>query len=195
MSAALPLPDRMSIDEFLVWSAANEGRWQLIDGEPRAMAPPALIHAFLQSELSGRIRNHLRDRCSPCDVYTGPGVIPATMAARNMRVPDLMVSCVPVELGQITAREPVVLIEILSPGNRADTWMNVWAYSSIPSVCEILVLRSESVGADVLRRKPDGTWPDQPTPVDEGELTLDSIGFRVPLAELYERTPLSQAGS
>jgi hypothetical protein len=29
--------------------------------------------------------------------------------------------------------DPVLLIEILSPSNQAETWANVWAYATIPS--------------------------------------------------------------
>jgi hypothetical protein len=82
-------------------------------------------------------------------------------------------------------------VEILSPSNRAETWANVWAYTSIPSLREILVLRSEEIGADVLRRQPDGSWPDRAALIADGDLALDSIGFSIPLAELYARTPIA----
>jgi hypothetical protein len=36
----------------------------------------------------------------------------------------------------------------------------------------------------VLRRAPDGTWPDRPLTVTEGVLELESIGFQVELATL-----------
>jgi hypothetical protein len=50
--------------------------------------------------------------------------------------------------------DPVLLIEILSPRNQAKTWTNVWAYTSIPSVREILILRGDRVAAELLRRPP-----------------------------------------
>ena len=93
--------------------------------------------------------------------------------------------------GQATLPDPVLIIEILSPSNQADTWSNVWAYTSIPSVQEILVLHSTRIVAEVLRRSPEGTWPERIEEVREGELMLNSIGFRMPLIRLYERTGLS----
>jgi hypothetical protein len=36
---------------------------------------------------------------------------------------------------------PVLLIEILSTSNQAETWANVWAYTSVPSVPEFSSLR------------------------------------------------------
>ncbi len=182
---------RMSVAEFLDWNPGDGRRWQLVDGEPRAMAPANATHGYLQGELGRLIGNHLRATNRPCDVFTNPGVMPATMAAHNMRVPDLAVSCSPFGLTQPAPTDPVLIVEILSPSNRAETWANVWAYVTIPSVREILVLRADAIGGDLLRRLPDGSWPDQPTVIVEGDLVLESIGFRVALADLYARTALS----
>ena len=49
------------------------------------------------------------------------------------------------------------------------------------------------IGADLLRRNPDGTWPDRPLSLDDGELTLESLGFTVPLQELYRTTRLARS--
>ena len=85
-----------------------------------------------------------------------------------------------------------LVIEILSPSNRAETWTNVWSYTTIPSVREILVLHSTSIGADLLRRGPDGTWPERPQAIGQDDLTLDSIGYTGPLAAFYRTTWLSE---
>ena len=188
MVALAKTPVRMSVAEFLNWNPGDGRRWQLIDGEPRAMAPANATHGYLQGELAALIRNHLRSGNHPCDVFTNPGVVPATMAAHNMRVPDLAVSCSPFELAQPAPTDPVLIVEILSPSNQTDTWANVWAYSSIPSVREILVLRADAIGGDLLRRLPDGSWPDRPTLIVEGDLALESIGFRA-LADLSPASP------
>ena len=66
----------------------------------------------------------------------------------------------------------------------------MWAYTTIPSVREILVLRTVSIGADLLRRLPDGSWPREPDSVTEGDLALESIGLRTALADLYRSTRL-----
>jgi Uma2 family endonuclease len=114
------------------------------------------------------------------------------MSARNMRVPDLAVSCAPARFAPPAPVDPVLIVEILSPGNGAETWANVWAYASIPSVQEILILRADAIGGDLLRRGADGAWPDQPASLS-GALELASIGFTVALAELYAGTPLAGA--
>ena len=75
-------------------------------------------------------------------------------------------------------QDPVVLIEILSPSNARETRANVWAYTSIPSVAEIVLIRSTSIAAEVLRRQSDGSWPGEPQYIDaEGELVLEFDRF------------------
>jgi len=190
MVALAKLASRMTVAEFLAWNPGDGRRWQLVDGEPCAMAPANTVHAYLQAELAALIRNHLRGAGLPCDVFVNPGVVPATMSAHNMRIPDLAVRCSPFDAAQAFLADPVLIVEILSPSNRAETWANVWAYTTIPSVQEILILRGDAAAADLLRRLPDGSWPDQPNHID-AELLLDSIGLRITLAGLYARTPLA----
>ena len=102
------------------------------------------------------INRHLAEKNSPCFVVTAPGVVPRVQSDINMRVPDLAVTCSPGLPGDRALRDPVLIIEILSPSNRAETWMNVWSYTTIPSVREILVLHSDKIGAELLRRGADG---------------------------------------
>jgi Uma2 family endonuclease len=190
MSAAR-LPVRLSLQEFLSWEPGDGRRYELVDGLPRAMAPSSNIHGFLQAELGSLLRNHLRERGSECRVISNPGVVPHLLSAHNYREPDLGVTCQPVRPGDATLTDPVLLIEILSPSNQSETWSNVWTYTTIPSVQEILILNSTRIGAELLRRKSDSGWPQETEIIRDGDLVLTSIDFRVPLAELYAGTGLS----
>ena len=185
MAAALKIPDLMTTEAFLAWDAPGAYRWQLIDGVPVAMAPPSPRHGIIQSELTRLLGNHLLERGGPCVAVTTPGVIPRFQSGRNFLVPDIAVTCSAADYAAPMVREPVLLIEILSPSNHAETWRNVWAYMTIPSLREILVIRTASAGVDLLRRGDDGVWPDKPMAVTEGEFTLASIGFTLPVAALY----------
>jgi Uma2 family endonuclease len=180
----------MTVDEFLKWDSDDGLRYELVDGEPRAMAPASTLHGFLQNELGRLIGNHLLEKANSCEVVANPGVVPRLLSEHNVRIPDLAVTCSPLAAGQATLPDPVLLIEILSPSNQAKTWTNVWAYTSILSVREILVLRADRIAAELLRRSPQGEWPDRPIAITEGELVLESIDFRVALADLYRRTGL-----
>jgi Uma2 family endonuclease len=191
MSAAIQLPVRFSLQEFLSWEPGDGRRYELVDGQPRAMAPTSAVHGVLQAQLASRLHNHLRERGSACRVATNPGIIPALLSAQNYREPDIGVTCSPVRPGQLMLPDPVLLVEILSPGNQADTWSNVWTYTSIATVQDILILHSTRVAAELLRRTGDGGWPGQTTTICEGNLVFNSIDFAVPLAEIHDGTGLT----
>jgi len=192
MSTAHALPEFLTVDAFLGWNAPMGPLWQLVDGRPQAMAPASPTHAAIQSEVSALIRNHLAAQGGPCFVVTAPGIIPRVQSDSNVRIPDLAVTCSPALATDKTLRDPVLIIEILSPSNCAETWANVWTYTTIPSVQEILVLHSAAIGADLLRRRPDGTWPERPDPIEQGGLTLGSIGYTGPITAFYRNTFLRQ---
>jgi len=181
---------RLTTDEFLVWDSGDRSgrRWQLRDGVPEAMAPATEAHGAILSELSRLIGNHLLAAGDRCRVITEPGVVPRVRAANNFRVPDLAVTCAPPSRERMIA-EPVLLIEILSPSNTDETWDNVWAYTTIPSVTEILVLSSTAIRAELLRRGPDGSWPEQATELNgRDSIRLVSIDLELPLASAYRTT-------
>src|SRR5271166_574014 len=191
MTALPKIPVRMTVAEFFAWNPPTPELWQLVDGEPQAMAPASVTHGAIQNELGRLIANHFNERSSPCRVVTAPGVIPHVQSEINCRIPDLAVTCSAFEAEEAALTNPILVIEILSPSNQAETWANVWAYSTIPSVREILVVRTATIGGELLRRNPDGSWPQQPLTVAEGDLTLEGTGLTIPIAAAYRTTRLA----
>ncbi len=144
MSAAVSLLDIMPVmtaEQFAEWAGDGTGRrFQLIDGEPVAMAPTSLVHGAIQTAVGRRLSEHLERIASPCRVIDAPGVQPRAGAATNVRIPDLAVTC-----GSLNDRymaEPVVVIEILLPSNQRETYEAVRAYVSLSSLREVVVVSS-----------------------------------------------------
>jgi Uma2 family endonuclease len=184
MSAANQLPPAMTTAEFLAWTGSE--RLELIDGTPHAMAPASPRHGAIQAETVRLISNRLVELQPACRVIVEPGIQPRVRADLNVRVPDLAVTCAAWDADDRLLPEPLVVVEILSPSNAADTWANVWSYTTIPSVWEILVLHTADMRADLLRREENGTWPDNPVTLTLGDdVTLESIDFAAPLAAFY----------
>jgi Uma2 family endonuclease len=186
MSAANQLPFLMTTAAFLDWDTPDHSdRWELVDGIPRAMSPPSVRHGLIHSETGRLIGNHLADHRPECRISIGAGLRPNDY---NVRIPDMTISCGPL-VDERLVTEPIVVVEILSPSNASDTWGNVALYTTIPSVREILVLHTAEIHADLLRRKEDGTWLDNPLSLTLGAtVTLESIDFAVPIAAFYRTT-------
>ncbi|MGH6814298.1 MAG: Uma2 family endonuclease, partial [Hyphomicrobiaceae bacterium] len=109
-----------------------------------------------------------------------------------LRVPDLGITCTPIDRGEFALPDPIVPIEVLSPGNSAETWENVWTYPTIPTVREIVVVHSTRVKAEVLRKGTDGTWPEEAEVVEPGgTLRIAAIDAAWPIEDIYAGTYLA----
>lgn len=125
------LPRAMTVDEFIDWPGDGSGRtFQLVDGELRAISPGSATHATITANLARLIGNALVASGTGCRIATEPGVITRIRSHINLRVPDLGVTRTADAPGQQALTDPVALIEVLSPGNAANTWDNVWAYTT-----------------------------------------------------------------
>ena len=195
-SSQRKLPDTMTADEFLAWPGDGAGgKYQLVDGALRAMSPASAVHGRIQGNLAKIIATHLDDGASGrCGLYTEPAIHVQVRAKINTRVPDLGVSCAKVTAQDIALPDPILLIEILSPGNKSDTWDNVWAYCTIPSVREILIISSTRMEAEFLQRDANGNWPSDAINIGTGgTLSLSSIDLTILLADAYAGTYLAGA--
>ena len=192
LAADIRLPPFMDVADFLAWPGdGTPTRYELVDGVLRAMAPATPTHNTIVSNLTLLIGNHLARHRGDCHVETTPGIQPRLRADWNFRIPDLGVTCRPAERDAAMMPEPILLVEVLSASNAAETWDNVRAYASIPSVREILVLHATRIRAEILTRDSEGAWPENPAPIATGEpVHLASIDLGFPLEEAYRHTYL-----
>jgi Uma2 family endonuclease len=185
-----PLAPPMTVAEFLGWPGDGKGgMYELVDGQLRARTRTLPIHSRIKSNLQGVIGQHLATNCPGATVVTDPAIHVRVRHNFNVRIPDLGVTCTTLHGDQIVLPDPVLLIEILTPSNETDTWSNVWAYTTIPKVREILIVDYNKIGAELLRRGADGHWPLEPeTVAADDTLKLDCIQLAIPLVEVYRDT-------
>jgi Uma2 family endonuclease len=182
---------RMSLDEFLRWDDGTDTRYELIDGIPVAMAPPAEAHRILALRLGSRIDAVLQSR-RPCNAQIEPGVVRPDRAD-SYYVPDIPVTCQPNEPGRQAMVAPILLVEILSPSTeRNDRRLKLPAYQGIDSVREILLIDADSYHAEVYRRENDH-WGIELVRGAGVTLFLASVGLRVSMSELYDGIALAAA--
>ena len=175
---------RMTVAEFLRWEDGTDTRYELLAGQPMAIAPPAPPHGFLAARLCARIEGALQSR-RPCMVQIEAGI------ARPDRddtcyVADLAVTCKPPRSGEQLISDPVLIVEVLSPTTGLhDRHTKVADYRRIASVEEILLIDSTSIFAEVLRREGD-RWITEIVRGPQATLSLASIGLTAIMSELYE---------
>ena len=187
--ARRPVP-HMTADDFLAWPGdGRPGKAQLFDGEVVIMPPASAVHGTIQFNLAGLLHAAPRGRLTS---RTEGAVRPQIGASMNVRVPDILGTFEQAARGQQTAEQPVLVIEILSPGNEDTARENLMAYATIPSVQELVVVHSTRVMAEILVRGPDGAWPANPHILGAGD-TLDiiSANLHCPIEALYAGTWLA----
>jgi Uma2 family endonuclease len=185
----------MSAEEFLAWPGDGSGRrFQLVDGEIRPMSPASRIHGVIQANLAFLLVSVVRAAALPLQVLAEGAVIPALNASGNVRVPDLVVAPSDDMRGDQVVTDPLLIVEVLSPGNSDETRDNVRAYATLSSVQEILVVHTGRSLAEIHRRDPSGAWRSDPELVDRSEqLQLASIGLDCQFVDVYANTWLTRA--
>ncbi len=132
----------MSAAEFLDAYEGVEGKWELVDGEPRNMSGGSIRHADVASNILVALRTHLRGTgCRAFNSDTGLSV-----DEDNIRYPDVAIYCDPRDLGRDRVKtksfdHPVVVFEVLSPSTAYyDRGDKVARYREIDSIRLIVLI-------------------------------------------------------
>ena len=188
---AEPAIRRMTLEEFLRWDDGTDTHYELIDGFPVAMAPPAEAHRILAVRLVSRIDAALAGR-RPCNAQIEPGVIRPDRPD-SYYVPDIAVTCEPNEPGRQAMVDPILIVEILSPSTeRTDRRLKLPIYQAMESVREIMLIDADSHHAELYRREND-RWGIQLVRGTEASLVLTTVDLRISMSELYEGIAIAAA--
>ncbi|MBV8591800.1 MAG: Uma2 family endonuclease [Acetobacteraceae bacterium] len=82
----------MTADEFIEWAMNQPKRYELVDGEPVAMAPERVAHAKVKLKVARRLLEAVEAAGLGCDVF-GEGMA-VEIDAMTTYEPDALVRCV-----------------------------------------------------------------------------------------------------
>jgi Uma2 family endonuclease len=187
---AKPAVRAMGVEEFLRWDDGTDTRYELVGGFPVAMAPPSPARGRLVARLGGRIDAGLRGNW-PCAVQSEAGIV---RPGRDdiCYVADLAVTCAELKVDERLIRDPILIVEVLSPTTSAfDRQSKVADYRQIASVREILLIDSRSIFAEILRREGD-RWITEIVQGPTATLKLATVPLSISMSELYEDIPLPE---
>lgn len=173
------------IQSFLAWLADGHGgehRWELVDGEPTMMAPPVARHSIVVGNVNRMLANALRG--GPCRPFTGNFGVETRRD--QYRLPDVMVDCGPRDMGDAMARDPKLVVEVLSPSTRVfDTIGKLEGYRGVPGLVHLVVIDPAQVNIALWTRT-NGDWAYQLLTEPDAALHLSAFDVALPLAEIYE---------
>lgn len=170
---------------FIEWENRRRARYQLVDGEVRAMAGGSRAHDLVAVNLVAALRAALRR--AGCDVHGSN--LKVVSPVGMVTYPDLFVRCGALADEATECADPVVIIEVLSPSTRGEDLVRKrWGYQAIPSLAHLVYVDATQVKVEVATRGSDGTWHSQFL-ADRGDtLRLEAISAELPLAAIYAGT-------
>jgi Uma2 family endonuclease len=189
MIAAYKSPS-LTRQEYLAWEAHQIERHEYCDGEVFAMAEGSIAHADIALNIAATFKQHLAGRCKVRNSDAKVGITedgPFTYS-------DVSVSCDAADrAAQQFIQSPCLIVEVLSPTTEAyDRGGKFKLYRRLTSLQEYVLVGSETQSVEVFRRNPSDSW--EFTAYGEGEeISLSSIGLRVPIGAFYEDVVLVPA--
>jgi Uma2 family endonuclease len=176
----------MTVDEYLKFEESSAVRHEYVNGSIYAAEDVSVAHARIAQELVIAVRRHLRGTlCEPFS--TRLKLLIRTDTDEIVYYPDLMVACQRDDWGTHYVRNPKLVAEILSPSTEdIDRREKAITYRRIASVEEDVLLAQDDHQVIVQRRAEN--WRPQFYSGPEATVEFRSIGFSVPLAEIYEGT-------
>lgn len=177
-------PQKMTVEEYLAWESRQELRHEYCNGEVFAMAGGTKNH----DELAFNIRSALisQVRKQGCKM-SGSDVKVLVRKGLSYRYPDLSISCDARDESNDTFYEfPTLIAKVLSPGTESvDRIDKFKEYIQIPTLQDYLLISADQMRVECYRRGEGRMW--LYFQYETGDIiTLDSIGVKLPIEQIYE---------
>ncbi len=179
----------MTNDEFLVWQAAQDRLYELIDGVPVAMAGARFVHDRVAGNVSFSLKSQFRTNGSPCDSFSDD--IGVVVGSGRIRRPDVAVHCPPFDEQATASDSPKLIVEILSESTAStDRFVKLEEFKALSSLDYILFVVPDAVDVVFWFRDPAGTWRHEAIRDLDVVIDLPKLEVSLAVTDIYERIPL-----
>lgn len=180
-------PIAMTASDFVAWDATQTVRHEFVAGEVFAMAGAGEGHVTAAGNVYVQLRQHLAG--TPCRAFNLDMKL-RVEAVDAYFYPDVMVTCSAADAAHaMVKREPVLIVEVLSPGTAAyDRGDKFAAYRRLESLREYLLVDPDRRRCDLYRKGADGLWVLHPSEPGQG-VTLASVDLDIGAAALWADMP------
>jgi Uma2 family endonuclease len=176
----------LTAEQYLEIERKAEFKSEFHNGEMFAMSGGTRAHSGLAFRLASLLGPHLDQR--GCEGHTSDLRV-LVEQSQLYTYPDLSVVCGQPKFadGQMDVLlNPVLLVEVLSPSTEQyDRGTKVKLYRTIPSLRECLLISQNTPEIELYRRENDESWSILTVNSLDSTLELTSIGFLLPLRDLY----------
>ena len=181
---ALPDGIFMSAEEYLIWEATQEERYEYWNGEVVAMSGATRNHNRVAGNFFKLLDDALGDRS--CEVYI-VDVKVQVESEQKYFYPDVVVTCDQRDRDPQWVEFPCLIIEVLSPSTEAiDRGKKFAAYRQCPTLQEYVLVQVNQPFVEVFRRNEQGKWVLSEYNLNE-ILLVESVNVEIAIANLYRQ--------
>ncbi|NJK64618.1 MAG: Uma2 family endonuclease [Synechococcaceae cyanobacterium SM2_3_1] len=174
----------LSFPEYLAQEQASLIRHEYVDGQIFAMTGASENHNLIALAIASRLRAHLRG--SGCRVFISDMKVCIESAGQATYYPDVMVVCDPQDDDPYVKRQPVLIVEILSPSTAAtDRREKLVNYAKLPTLQEYVLVAQDEIRVEAYRFAA-GEWFCKSFQDLDQEVQLSSVNLSLPLQTIYE---------
>ena len=181
-----------TVEEYLAYELTSPVRHEYVDGQLFAMAGESKNHNRLASRVCARFVLHLGD--GKCEAFIEN--VKVKVSPTRYYYPDVVVACSEPEEDEdaYIIEEPLLIIEVLSPSTqRNDRVEKMNAYQKLAGLREYVIISQESVRLEVYRHEQAGeAWQCEVFNDTESEVTFQSVGLSLKLADIYRRVRFAE---
>ena len=184
--ALAQIRETVSVADYLDGEEIAAERHEYLAGEVHAMSGASARHNLICGNLFAALHRHLAG--GPCRVFMADLKVRLSVNEEDFfYYPDIMVACNPADQASHFRTQPSVLVEVMSPSTeRIDRREKLFAYRTLNSLREYVLIGQDSPEV-VAYVRTENQWSTQ-RPQPDGVLTLPSLEFSLPVAELYRGT-------
>ncbi len=183
MDVAQPRADRYySREEYRRWCEAQpKGRYERVDGAIVAMAPERGAHLRIKGAIYKALDRAVTESGVPCQALPDGATVETGDSDYE---PDALVNCgEPMADDAVAAPNPVIVVEVLSPGTAStDTGGKLADYFRVPSVAHYLIVHPTRRTVTHHRRARDRI---DTQIIVNGPITMAPPGIVITMEEIY----------
>lgn len=179
----------ISEEEYLEGESLSETKHEYYQGEVFAMAGASRRHNLIVANIVGELRTQLKGK--PCRTYPSDMRLKIELTGLYT-YRDVMVVCGEEQFAdenQRTLLNPDVIVEVLPDSTEAyDRGAKFQNYRRSPSLREYILVSQNARKIEKYTRGEDNRWTLTETDDQHPDMVLESIGCRLELAEVYDKT-------
>ena len=180
-----PAHPRMTVEQFVLWHEQQEGKFELIDGYPveiDLMTGGRHVHNLVAANVLICLGPKVKSKgCRASTSDTGVRTI-----ERQVRYPDVVVTCGPIDPDTYIPDDPVLVVEVASRSTRGfDAVQKLEEFQSVDTIQYILLVEPDFISVRSYVRV-DAGWSVRHFTDIKDVVPLPSLETELPIVDIYD---------